>query len=234
MTIRKIAARYWAILFVLVLSFVPLTVSAQMEGFSPLDAYRVWNLSDYEAETGSTIETFSEAPMLADRVAAGELPPLEERLPVREDIQVVQPREGIGQYGGEIRFNATNPNSFGNTGFSAWDQQLAGLSTNWEVIFPQIAKSLEMSEDLTTMTVTFREGMKWSDGTPFTTDDVMFWYEDIMLNEELPNLPSQQQPGGEPVLVEKVDDFTVTFTYAQPYPAAIPLAASLAPFAPRQ
>lgn len=207
--------------------------SAQVDGFSPVDNYRVWNLDEYEAETGSTIGTLSEAPMLAEMVAAGELPPLEERLPVREDIQVVQPREAIGTYGGEIRFNATNPNSFGNTGFTAWDQMLAGLSTNWEVIFPQVAKSIELSEDLTTLTVTFRRGMKWSDGTPFTTDDVMFWYEDVMLNEELPALPAHQRPGGTPVVVEKVDDFTVTFTYPIPYPAAIAHFTSLAPFAPR-
>ena len=207
--------------------------SAQMEGFSPIDNFRVWNLDEYEAETGNTIASFREAPMLAEMVASNQLPPLEERLPVREDIQVVQPREAIGQYGGEIRFNATNPTSFGNTGFTAWDQHLAGLSTNWEVIFPQVAKSIELSDDLTTVTVTLRRGTKWSDGVPFTADDVMFWYEDIMLNEELPNLPAQHRPGGQPVVVEKVDDYTVNFIYSQPYPAAIPLFTSLAPFAPR-
>lgn len=196
--------------------------NAQMDGYSPVDNFRTWNMDEYEA-AGNTIESFNEAPMLADRVAAGELPPVEERLPEREDIQVVQPRESIGTYGGEITFNATNPNSFGNTGFTAWDQHLMGFSTNWEVVFPQVAKSIELSDDLTTATVTLRRGMKWSDGQPVTADDVMFWYEDIMMHPELPNLPSQHTPGGEPVVVEKVDDFTVTFTYAQPY-AAFPVA----------
>ena len=25
----------------------------------------------------------------------------------------------------------------------------------------------------------------WHDGQPFTADDIMFWYNDILLNEEL-------------------------------------------------
>ena len=177
----------------LVLSLVVFTVLgapivAQEGGFSSIDNFRVWNLDEYETETGTTL-TFNEAPMLADRVAAGELPPVEERLPERADVQVVQPRDTIGQYGGELRYNATNPSTFGNIGWSAWDQHLAGLSTNWEVIFPNIARSIEMSDDNMEATVTLRRGMKWSDGVPVTTDDIMFWYENVMLHPELPNLP---------------------------------------------
>ncbi len=162
---------------------------------------------------------FNEAPMLADMVAAGDLPSVEERLPDRGDIMVVQPRESIGTYGGEITFNATNPTSFGNTGFTAWDQHLTGFSTNWEIVFPEIAKSVELSDDLLTATVTLRSGMKWSDGTPVSADDVMFWYEDIMQHEELPNLSNALKPGGTALVVEKVDDMTVSFTAAQPNPA---------------
>ena len=214
---RQSIKHYLLVIVMLALMVVPVT--AQTEGFSPADNYRVWNLADYEAETGNSIETFNEAPMLADMVSAGDLPPVEDRLPDREDIQVVQPREAIGTYGGEISFNATNPTSFGNTGFTAWDQHITGFSTNWEIIFPQVAKSVELSDDLMTATVILRRGMKWSDGQPVTADDVMFWYEDIMLHPELPNLPGALQPGGEPIAVEKVDDFTVNFVAAQPNPA---------------
>src|SRR6188508_1571558 len=45
---------------------------------------------------------FHEAPMLAERVARGELPPVEQRLPA--DVLVIEPLEGIGQYGGSLRF----------------------------------------------------------------------------------------------------------------------------------
>jgi peptide/nickel transport system substrate-binding protein len=205
--------------FVLLLGLTPAAVGAQLEGYSPVDNFAAWNLDEYESASGSTIDSFNEAPMLAEMVAAGQLPPVEERLPARDDIQVVQPRESIGTYGGELRYNATNPASFGNIGWSAWDQHLMGYSTNWEVVFPNVAKSIEMSDDLTTATVTLRRGMKWSDGAPVTADDIMFWYESIILHPELPNMPAQILASGEAPVVEKVDDLTVTFTYSVPAPA---------------
>jgi len=207
------------LLLITVLGLLSLPLVAQEAGFSPADNLRTWSLGEYEADTGNMIESFNEAPMLAELVEAGELPPVEERLPNRDDIMVVQPRESIGTYGGEITFNATNPTSFGNTGFTAWDQHLTGFSTNWEVIFPEIAKNVELSDDFKVATITLRQGMKWSDGTPVTADDVMFWYNDIMLHPELPNMPSQLSPGGEPIVVEKVDDYTVTFTASVPNPS---------------
>ncbi|MBL8117003.1 MAG: ABC transporter substrate-binding protein [Anaerolineae bacterium] len=223
-------------LLVFVFALLCIPVAAQEAGFSSVDSFRVWNLDEYEAETGSTIATFNEAPMLAERVASGDLPKLEDRLPVREDIQVVQPREAIGTYGGELRYNATNPSTFGNIGWSAWDQHLAGLSTNWEVIFPNIAKSIEFSEDNTVVTITLRRGMKWSDGQPVTSDDIMFWYENIMLHPELPNLPSSYTVGGQPAVLAKVDDNTVTVTFTTAYPGFIEIIARTDtgfPIAPR-
>ena len=70
--------------------------------------------------------------------------------------------------------NATNPTSFGNTGFTAWDQHLMGYTTNWEVLVPEIAKSVELSSDFKSAVVTLRKGMKWSDGNKFSSDDICF------------------------------------------------------------
>ncbi len=50
---------------------------------------------------------YSEAPMLADMVAAGDLPPVEERLP--EDPMVIKPLGEIGKYGGTWRRGFTGP-----------------------------------------------------------------------------------------------------------------------------
>jgi len=52
---------------------------------------------------------FSEAPMLAEMVAAGELPPVEERLPDPSDIYVIEPLHEIGKYGGTWRRGFTGP-----------------------------------------------------------------------------------------------------------------------------
>mgnify|MGYP005658510967 CR=1 FL=1 len=115
------------LMLVAILGLLSFSAVAQEAGFSSADNLRTWSLDEYEAAMGNTMDAFSEAPMLADMVASGDLPPVEDRLPEHDDIMVVQPRESIGTYGGEITFNATNPTSFGNTGFTAWDQHLAGI-----------------------------------------------------------------------------------------------------------
>ena len=62
-----------------------------------------------------------------------------------------------------------------------------------------------------------RNGMKWSDGQPFSADDIMFWYEDIILNDELtPSKPGALTVGGELAKVTQIDDYTVEFSFAAP------------------
>lgn len=186
-----------------------------------VDNFRAWTLSEYEAATGNTIDAFNEAPALAAAVAAGTLPPLSERLPEREDILVVQPRDAIGSYGGTVRYNATNPQTFGNMGFTAKDVQLANFTTNWEEVYPEIARLIELAPDAMSATVTLRRGMRWSDGAPVTADDILFFFNDISAHPDLPPLPAQLIVGGEPTVVEKIDDHTVIFRFGGPNPAFI-------------
>ena len=68
--------------------------------------------------------TFQEAPILAEMVAAGTLPPLTERLPLAEDIMVVEPIEEIGQYGGTWRGSFTGTADFHAYGRSVYEQIL--------------------------------------------------------------------------------------------------------------
>ena len=73
-----------------------------------------------------------------------------------------------------------------------------------------IASSWEVTPDGKEYTFALRQGLKWSDGEPFTADDFVFYYEDILLNEEItPTFPSWLSSGGEPGVYEKVDDHTV-------------------------
>ena len=160
-----------------------------------------------------------EAPMLREMVEAGKLPALKERLPL--EPLVLKPVEGdqIGRYGGTIRLaDQRSHRSVSASGIKSW-ARLITLAPDMETIIPNVAKAFEFSADWTSATFTLREGMKWSDGAPFTADDVMFWYEDMFLNKELlPTIQTQWRPGGEPVKVEKLDDYTVKFTFAQTYP----------------
>lgn len=161
----------------------------------------------------SFAQTYQEAPEIAQRVDAGELPPVTERLP--QDPMVVEPVERIGEYGGEWRWGLIGA----ETPFvriMAYEN-LVRWNPEWTEIVPNVAESFEVSDDATTYTFKLREGMKWSDGQPFTADDIMFWYEDVLMNEELtPSVPSWLTSGDEPVVVEKLDDTTVRFTFAEP------------------
>ena len=160
-----------------------------------------------------------EAPMLGELVEAGKLPPLKERLPL--EPLVLKPVDGdqIGRYGGTIRLaDQRSHRSVSASGIKSWARLIA-LAPDMQTIVPNVAKAFEFSADWTSATFTLREGMKWSDGAPFTANDFMFWYEDMLLNKELnPTIQTQWRPGGKPVKVEKLDDYTVKFTFAQTYP----------------
>lgn len=214
----------WRALFacaVVSLVGIGLAAPAAAQDIEFVDNYRAWNLDDYEAATGNTVPAFTQAPAFKAAVEAGTLPPLGERLPAREDILVVQPRDEIGRYGGTIRYNATNPQSFGNIGFTAKDVHLASFTTNWELVYPEIAREIALADDLMSATVTLRKGMRWSDGEPVTADDILFFFEDIGAHEDLPPLHGALILDGEPITVTKVDDHTVTFNFPAPNPAFI-------------
>jgi len=158
---------------------------------------------------------YKEAPMLRTKVAAGELPPVEERLP--EEPLVVVPVEEIGQYGGTARQVMMQKYSRGYSR-QMFTENLTCFSPDYKKVLPNIAKGWEWSEDNKSVTFYLRKGMKWSDGAPFTADDFVFYWNDIMLNKELsPIPPSYFIIGGEPGKIEKIDDYTFKISFVEPY-----------------
>ena len=194
--------------------------------------------ADYEQATGNTITTYGEAPMLAALVAAGELPPVQERLP--EEPLVVQPLASIGRYGGNLIGAANYPTYGADDVWSARIQGLLKPSMDLSTVVANAAKAWQASDDLRSLTLHLRRGMKWSDGHPFTADDITFWYEDYLGNDEInPVKPKMWSPGGELMKVEKLDDLTVRYSFAAPFPggtvlmAAVPRDGNWTTFAPR-
>lgn len=159
--------------------------------------------------------SFKEAPELASQVAAGKLPKVAER--VGADPLVLAPTREIGRYGGTWRAGFTGPADGQNIQRISHDHLLYWDATVTKVV-PHVAKAWEVKDDGKTVVFTLRKGMKWSDGSPFTADDIMFWYEDMYLNDELnPSKAAFMAINGKQGVVEKIDDVTVAFKFDSPY-----------------
>jgi peptide/nickel transport system substrate-binding protein len=158
---------------------------------------------------------YHEAPALAEQVKAGKLPPVEQRLP--EEPLVVPVVEKIGEYGGLWRRAFLGPADANNYVRVVYDG-LFRFTPDGTEIEPKIALGAKASADFKVWTILLRKGARWSDGAPFTADDIVFWYKDVLLNKDLtPALPTwTQNADGTAMKVEKVDDYTVRFTYDRP------------------
>ena len=156
-----------------------------------------------------------EAPSLAEKVASGELPVLNERLP---EIPLVLPVvDEIGQYGGTLRRAFLGPGDHNNYTRVVYDA-LVRFAPDGSQVVPHVASGWESSADFKEWIVRLRPGAKWSDGESFSADDVLFWYNDILLNDEL--LPGgvewMKNADGSLATVEKLSDYLVKWTYTEP------------------
>ena len=197
-----------------------------------------FELAEYQSEAGCEL-TFSENPNIAAlnaelNGADADLPPVAERLP--SEPLVVQPYFEIGTYGGCLRGISKSPESGTSDFLSTRHVTLFRYAEDLLTIVPYVAKGWEYNDDYTELTIFLREGHKWSDGAPFTAEDIVFWYNDIKLNEEYyENVESVWLYGGEPAVVEAVNDTTVKFTFTVPAPNFVTFVATVyrQPFQPK-
>lgn len=159
--------------------------------------------------------TYQEAPMLAERVQAGTLPPVEERVPA--EPEVVTPIESVGTYGGELRYGLRGSSDHNNILRMIGPQGLVRWNPEYTETIPNVAREVEVNEDASEFIFHLRKGMKWSDGEPFTADDIVFNVEDLVMNAEFSPTPPRYMAEGEPMKVEKIDDHTVKISFAAPY-----------------
>jgi peptide/nickel transport system substrate-binding protein len=153
-----------------------------------------------------------EAPMLKALVDAGTLPPLADRLPVNP--MVVTPLHEVGKYGGTWRNAIVGGGSLSMLfRYQAYEPQVR-FNPEWTGVIPNVAEKVDSNADGTLFTFTLRKGMKWSDGHPYTTEDVMFWYEDVFMNADI-EVTNQDHLiiGDDKGVFTKIDDqqFTVSF-----------------------
>ena len=174
-----------------------------------------WELADWERASGQRL-TLSEAPELAAMVSAGTLPPLEDRLPDKpvvylplsevKKIGSYQPGPAWLQGGAGSQFTAGNSDSEGRHA-----EAIAGE-------YPRHFESWTSSNGGRTWTVKIREGIRWSDGTEYTTEDVEFWWDDLFKFEGAETIDTVRGYG--PALGEAtfrvIDDYTYSLTWPEP------------------
>lgn len=171
---------------------------------------------------------YNEAPMLAERVASGELPPVDERLPnvpfviehgtliAEEDVEF-----SIGRYGGTLRTAHVSPGFSPNVFNMVNEPLLIAQSITLTGIQGNMVEEFSVEENRI-FNFTLREGLKWSDGTPVTTEDVRFAVEDYWMNEDLtPLFPTKFRTGGRsegtPMEVNVIDDYSFQLIFDEPY-----------------
>jgi peptide/nickel transport system substrate-binding protein len=163
-------------------------------------------------------KAFREAPMLADMVKAGTLPPVEERLPDPAGLMVVKPVHEIGRYGGRWRRGFTGPADTENGNRIVSTDKLLMWDYTGNQVAPSLVRGWRQSEDGRVTTLLLRKGLRWSDGHPCAADDFLFWYTDLYLNKALVPTPMPELTiNGKPGRMIKRDDYTVVFEFPDPY-----------------
>ena len=149
------------------------------------------------------IKTFSQSPALDDK----DLPPLVERLP--DDPVVVTPLGKPGVYGGTARITTNEWLTFPNV------ESPLTISADMRTFMPNLAESWTVSPDGRIVTLKLRKGIKWSDGSPLTSDDFLFVFNDLWMNEEFTPVPARELVGAK---AGKIDDLAFSYVFVDPYP----------------
>ncbi len=217
-------------IFILMVLALVVTACAQGADVEPPAEPQTEAASAEEAAPVGAPTQYSEAPGLAELVAAGELPSVDERLPTEPFIVgpgVIVSEEELpdwtpGQYGGSLRFAHGNPNWNPDVFIMLNEPFLMAPGIGVAGIRGNVAKDFEVEDDNKVFTFHMREGLKWSDGEPVTTEDVRFVYEDIYLNEKVTasfpvKFKAAGKPDGEPMTLEIIGDYTFRITFAEPY-----------------
>lgn len=146
-----------------------------------------------------------------------ELPPLAERLP--QEPLVIAPYQSIGTYGGRFEGISKATEAATSDLLSVRHVNLTRYSDDLATIVPNVAKSWEFNDDFTELTFTLRQGHKWSDGEPFTADDIAYWFNNLIMDPKVIKKPANIFiSGGKPWKVEALDPQRVKITTAQPQP----------------
>ena len=156
-----------------------------------------------------------ESAFLQADIDAGKLPPVAERLPANP--LVITPFDKVGQQGGDWNHALVGGGSLSMLVRYQGYEPLVRFSPDWSGLVDNVAESWSVNPEATEYTFTLRKGHKWSDGTPYTTADIQFWYDAYFTDTDT-NLAGNAWwfADGEPAKVEVVDEQTFKVIFGTP------------------
>ncbi len=180
--------------------------------FDPDNVPIVYREVDYSEGRSAEWHPEGEPPILAELVKEGKLPPVEER--VGEEPLVLEGVEGSGVYGGTwYRLENVEKGPGGQMDWRLSGTSLVRWSPLGYPIVPHVAKGWEVSTDFKEWTFFLRKGMKWSDGHPFTTDDIVYFWQDHCDVVYPGTKPEWQMIDGRRAVIEQIDSHTIKFVF---------------------
>jgi len=201
----------------------PAVTVADMKGVANGAYPQQFEKAEFEAAAGCSMSMSANpdsAALNAKIKGNPALPPLAERIPA--EPLVVVPYDSVGKYGGtlDVLSNATEA---GTSDFlSVRHVNFVRFSDDLQTIVPNIAKGWEWNDDFTKLTFHLRKGHKWSDGAPFTSADVKFYHDNLMLDTNIFEKPKDYiTVGGETMTVDTPDETTVVFNLPSPKPGLL-------------
>jgi len=167
-----------------------------------------------------------EAPVLAGLVEEGKLPPVEER--VGPEPAVLRGVDGIGNYGGTWVMGRTSKRNVGSFGIMYAGTHLVRWSPLGLPVVPHVAKKFEVRNEGREFVFHLRKGMRWSDGHPFTAEDILYWWNHEENDPEAGvfahKIMTHRGKKGE---VKKIDDYTVVFRFEDTHSIFLNLLATI-------
>jgi peptide/nickel transport system substrate-binding protein len=167
-------------------------------------------------------QIYVETPYLAERVAKKELPPVAERIPSTPIVvDLAAKGRHPGKSGGDIVSLVSRARDIRYVTANAY-ARLVGYNERLE-LQPDLVERIDVVE-ARAFTFILREGHRWSDGQPFTSEDFRYFWEDIALNKELSpaGAPDFMLVDGELPRVEVPDARTVRYSWDKPNPRFLP------------
>lgn len=199
--------------------------------FSEEDSYSVQKDVDYSEGESALWYPKNESPILMELVEEGKLPPVAER--VGPEPVVIEGVDGIGNYGGTWNMVTNSPQTLASIDHWMSGAQIVRWSPLGYPIVPHIAKSWVFTPDKREWTFYLRKGMKWSDGHPFTADDILYWWE-YEVKGGIKAIPVWMKIGGQTGNIVQIDSHTIKMIFPRSHPLLLErLATEVEVFSPR-